>query len=69
MRQTPVHFKHIHKTFDEEELKEAARFFEWAMSYENRGLKIAADALRDEGRKAIEKYMSRCISEKNFAGL
>jgi hypothetical protein len=59
----------LYKTFDEEELKEAAQLFEWAMSYERRGLKIAADALRDEGRRAIEKYMTRCISEQRLAGV
>ncbi|HEY9744593.1 MAG TPA: hypothetical protein V6C99_00080 [Oculatellaceae cyanobacterium] len=59
----------LYKTFDEEELKEAARFFEWAMSYEQRGLSIAADALRDEGRKAIEKYMARCLSEQRLANI
>jgi hypothetical protein len=58
----------LYKTFDEEELKEAAKFFEWATSYENRGLRIAADALRDEGRKAIEKYMARCLSEQRLSG-
>lgn len=57
------------KTFDEGELKEAAQLFEWAVSYERRGLRIAADALRDEGRRAIEQYMSRCLSEHRLAGI
>jgi hypothetical protein len=61
--------RHLYKTFDEEELKEAAQLFEWAMSYERRGLKIAADALRDEGQRVIEKYMTRCISEQRPAGV
>lgn len=63
MRPSRIDFE-LYKTFDEGELKEAAQFFEWATSYENRGLRIAADALRDEGRRAIEKYMSRCILEQ-----
>ncbi len=45
--------------FESEELKEAERFFEWALSYERKGLKIAADALRDEGRKALESFLAR----------
>ncbi len=44
--------------FDSDDLREAKQFFEWALSYERKGLKIAADALRDEGRKAFEKYLS-----------
>jgi hypothetical protein len=69
MRKNFDDMRHLYKTFDEEELQEAAQFFEWAMSYERRGLNIAADALRDEGRKAIEKYMSRCLSEQRMAGV
>lgn len=41
-----------------DDLKEARRFFEWALSYERKGLKIAADALRDEGRKALARFKS-----------
>lgn len=52
--------KQYQDAFDAEELKAAERFFEWAMSYERKGLKVAADALRDEGRKAFEQYLSRC---------
>ena len=43
--------------FNSDDLKEAERFFEWAISYERKGLQIAADALRDEGRKALERFM------------
>lgn len=45
--------------FGSDDLREAKRFFEWALSYERKGLKIAADALRDEGRKAFEKYLAQ----------
>lgn len=45
--------------FESEELREAERFFAWALSYERKGLKIAADALRDEGRKALESFLAR----------
>jgi hypothetical protein len=40
-----------------EELREAERFFEWALSYERKGLQIAADAMRDEGRKAFKRFL------------
>ena len=46
--------------FESHELKEAERFFEWALLYERKGLKIAADALRDEGRKALQKFLGQC---------
>lgn len=42
---------------DSDDLREAKQFFEWALSYERKGLKIAADALRDEGRKAFDQYL------------
>lgn len=45
--------------FDSQELHEAERFFEWALSYERKGLIIAAEALREEGRKALESFMAR----------
>lgn len=48
--------------FDSDDLREAKRFFEWALSYERKGLKIAADALRDEGRKAFEKYLAQDLA-------
>jgi hypothetical protein len=48
------------KIFESNELKEAERFFEWALLYERKGLKIAADALRDEGRKALQKFLGEC---------
>lgn len=48
--------------FDSDDLREAKRFFEWALSYERKGLQIAADALRDEGRKAFDKYLSQCMA-------
>lgn len=41
----------------EEDLREAERFFEWALDYERKGLKIAADAMRDEGRKSFSRYL------------
>jgi hypothetical protein len=46
--------------FESPDLKEAERFFEWALLYERKGLKIAADALRDEGRKALQKFLGQC---------
>lgn len=49
---------HAVSGLDSEALEEAERFFAWATTYERRGLKIAADALRDEGRKAFEKFLS-----------
>ncbi|WP_373533350.1 hypothetical protein [Vampirovibrio sp.] len=45
--------------FESDDLREAKRFFEWALSYERKGLKIAADALRDEGRKSFDRHLSR----------
>jgi hypothetical protein len=45
--------------FDSQELQEAERFFEWALSYERKGLAIAAEALREEGRKALESFLAR----------
>ncbi len=42
----------------EEDLREAERFFNWALDYEKKGLKIAADAMRDEGRKSFAKYLA-----------
>ena len=50
------------KTFNSDELKEAERLFEWALTYERKGLKIAADALRDEGRKALDRFLSECVA-------
>jgi hypothetical protein len=41
-----------------DELREAERFFEWALSYERKGLQIAADAMRDEGRKAFKRFLA-----------
>lgn len=52
----------VHKNpnmFDSQELMEAERFFEWALSYERKGLSIAAEALREEGRKALETFLAR----------
>jgi len=43
---------------DSEDLKEAERFFQWAMSYERKGLRIAADAMRDEGRRSYARFLS-----------
>jgi hypothetical protein len=51
------------KMFESNELKEAERFFEWALLYERKGLKIAADALRDEGRKALQKFLGQCSAQ------
>lgn len=48
--------------FNSDELKEAERLFEWALSYERKGLKIAADALRDEGRKALDRFLAECVA-------
>lgn len=48
--------------FNSDELKEAERLFEWALSYERKGLKLAADALRDEGRKALDRFLSECVA-------
>jgi hypothetical protein len=45
--------------FESHDLKEAERFFEWALLYERKGLTIAADALRDEGRKALQKFLGQ----------
>jgi hypothetical protein len=39
--------------FNADELKEAERLFTWALAYEKKGLKIVADALREEGRKSL----------------
>ena len=50
--------KHQSHALDSDELREAERFFGWALSYERKGLKIAADAMRDEGRKAFAKFMA-----------
>jgi hypothetical protein len=47
------------QAFESDDLQEAKRFFEWALTYERKGLKIAADALRDEGRKAYEKFLAQ----------
>ncbi len=44
--------------FGSDDLLEAKRLFEWALSYERKGLAPAADALRDEGRKAYDKYLA-----------
>lgn len=49
--------------FDSDDLREAKQFFEWAISYERKGLTIAADALRDEGRKAFDKYLAQSSSQ------
>lgn len=54
--------KHKIKAFNSDELKEAERLFEWALNYERKGLKIAADALRDEGRKALDRFLSECVA-------
>lgn len=43
---------------DNDDLLEAKRLYEWALSYERKGLSQAADALRDEGRKAYAKYLA-----------
>jgi hypothetical protein len=43
--------------FFSDELLEAKRFFEWALAYERKGLALAADALREEGRKAYDRYL------------
>ncbi len=43
--------------FGSDDLLEAKRLFEWALSYERKGLALAADALRDEGRKAYHRYL------------
>lgn len=48
--------------FKSDELKEAERLFEWALSYERKGLKLAAEALRDEGRKALDRFLSECVA-------
>jgi hypothetical protein len=48
--------------FESDDLWEANRFFEWALSYERKGLKIAADALREEGCKSFGRYLSRSES-------
>lgn len=57
----PSFFSRVHRAqaFESDELREAKRFFEWALSYERKGLKIAADALRDEGRKAFAKFLTQ----------
>lgn len=47
-------------SFDSQELRAAERFFDWALSYERKGLTLAADALRDEGRKALQKFLGHC---------
>ncbi len=47
-------------------LREAERLFEWALSYERKGLQAAADALRDEGQKSLKRYMEIC--KENFIG-
>lgn len=48
--------------FESDDLREANRFFEWALTYERKGLKIAADALRDEGRKSFDRHLSRSVA-------
>ena len=48
--------------FNSDELKEAERFFEWALSYERKGLNVVADAMRDEGRKALDRFLAECIA-------
>lgn len=51
--------RHQVQPFESDDLREAKRFFEWALSYERKGLKIAADALRDEGHKAFAKFLTQ----------
>jgi hypothetical protein len=60
----PLFSSRVHQmhAFDSEELQEVKRFFEWALSYERKGLKIAADAMRDEGRKAFERFLANSPS-------
>jgi len=54
-------FSKVKPPLEDGEIKEALRLYEWALKYEQRGLHIAADVLRDEGHKAIERYISRCF--------
>ena len=49
------------QAFESDDLREAKRFFEWAMSYERKGLKIAAEALRDEGHKSFMRFLTQGV--------
>jgi hypothetical protein len=49
--------KQMNLSFESHELKAAERFFEWALSYERKGLNLAADVLREEGRKALQNFL------------
>ena len=40
------------------DLQEAERFFNWALDYDNKGLSIAAESLRDEGRKSFARHLA-----------
>lgn len=50
--------RHRLYALDADELRVAERFFDWALTYERKGLKIAADAMRTEGRKAFERFLA-----------
>jgi len=49
--------RHQIHPFDSNELREIKRLFEWAQSYESKGLSIAAEALRDQAQKALSQLM------------
>lgn len=53
-----VFVRHQIYALESAELREVEQFFDWALSYERKGLKIAADAMRDEGRKAYERFLA-----------
>lgn len=59
MEQTVFLRRHQIEAFDSDDLREAKRFFEWAQSYERKGLTIAANALRDQGNKAFFKFLTQ----------
>jgi hypothetical protein len=50
--------RHQVHAFDSNELREVKHLFEWAQSYESQGLSIAAEALRDQAKKAFLQFMS-----------
>jgi hypothetical protein len=49
--------RHQIHPFDSNELREVKHLFEWAQSYESQGLSIAAEALRDQAKKALFQLM------------
>ncbi len=57
-----IYRKTQHSIFNSDVLKEAERFFEWATSYDRKGLSAAADAMRDEGRKAMDRFLAEYLA-------